>query len=55
MDDDLGFEKLNKLVEPLDLLLLYFPQVQLLLSIPQLGQKIESDIKNILVMYNINN
>ena len=42
-------EKLNKLVGPLFSFLGYFPQVQLLLSIPQFGQNIEFDIKNILV------
>ena len=50
MDDVLGLPKLNRLVGPLGLLLLYFQQVQLLLSIPQFGQNIELDIKNILVM-----
>jgi hypothetical protein len=49
MDDFLGLEKLNKLVGPLGLLLLEFPQVQLLFNIPQFGQNIEFDIKNILV------
>lgn len=50
MDFVLGLEKLNRLVGPLDSFLPYFPQVQLLLSIPQFGQNNELDIKNILVM-----
>ena len=49
MDEVLGLEKLNRLVGPFDSFLLYFPHVQLLLSIPQFGQNNEFDIKNILV------
>ena len=41
--------KLDNFEGPLDLLFEYFPQVQLLFSIPQFGQNIEFDIKNILV------